>query len=259
MNEIVVADPRAGEQPVALARLSALRAIKLADVVAALGERMALSRTLAEAAQTFATAIYDVAPAELALVRTYALVPAAALTAAHRGFLSSRAAPTPLSPETPVLTLIGTRGAQREWNDPRGSRDHLCIPLISPEAVMAVPMIAALLTQLGLDLSWLMSKREVFARKLVGGFNGLFYVPDAARAADKLGRLIIPAQDFVAGNRIVTVFGNGGAYVDGTIVASIFFTRELLSYTDAERFAPLASTFKTRTSHLVAAARLFPE
>lgn len=80
---------------------------------------------------------------------------------------------------------------------------------------------------------------------------------DAARASDSLGRLIIPAQDFVAANHIVSVFGQGGAYVDGTIVASIFFTREALSRTDAERFAPLASMFKSRTSRLVAAGRLF--
>jgi hypothetical protein len=235
-----------------------LRTVDLAQLVAAVETRLSPAETLSEAAQSFADCIYETFPAELALVRTYAMVPGASLPADRRASLAAQGHDTALVPEARVLTLLGTRGIERSWNEPRRSRNHLCIPFTKPEAVMAVPMMAALLTQLGLELSWIGVTGDVFARRLVGGFNGLFYVADAARASDDLGRLIIPAQDFVAANRIVTVFGQGGAYLDGTIVASIFFSREALSRTDAERFAPLASMFKSRTSRLVASGHIFP-
>jgi hypothetical protein len=228
----------------------------IGDLPASLGFDLSRADSLAGAAQLLASFLYQKHSAELALVRTYAMVPASTLPASSLAFLAARGQGG-LPPDTRVLALMASRGAQRAWNNPADSRDHLCIPLQSADTLTAIPMMAALLTQLGMQVNWLRTSREVFARKLIGGFNGLFYVPDAAGASDELGRLIIPAQDFVKNNGVVSVFGHGGAYVDGIIVASIFFSREALSRTDAERFAPLASFFKSRTSRLVAMGRLF--
>jgi len=229
----------------------------MTDLVSLAGDRLSQSETLADAAHTFLSLIFDASPASFALVRTYVMVPWHALPAPYKAFLVSRNANADLTPETSVLALIATRGSVPEWNDVAASRGHLCIPLTTPDRVRGIPMVAALLTELGLDLNWLRAPRDLFARQLVGGFNGVFHVKDAATGADAEDRLIIPAQDFVSANRVGTVFGGGGAYYDGTVVASIFFTRETLTRSEAERFGPLASIFKTRSSRLVTSGRIF--
>src|SRR5262249_44898467 len=50
------------------------------------------------------------------------------------------------------LPLLATAGEEPEWNDRARSRRHQCIPLPSGERVAAMPMIAQLLRQLGVDL-----------------------------------------------------------------------------------------------------------
>lgn len=70
---------------------------------------------------------------------------------------------------------------------------------------------------------------DVNARRLLGGFNGVFYVDDASSARDAQDRLIIAARDFVAEHGVKTVFGMGGAYPDGTLLVIIVFAREHLT------------------------------
>src|SRR5262249_33148684 len=117
-----------------------------------------------------------------------------------------------LTGTTPVLCLVGTQGQAENWNDPRKSKQHQGIPLISVDFVDGVPMIARLLRELRVPLDWIESHD---ARRLVttiGSTIGLFFVEDAARAMDDKGRMVIPAVDFVFAYGVKTVFGVGGAY-----------------------------------------------
>ena len=91
----------------------------------------------------------------------------------------------------------------------------------------------------------------------MGGFNGVFYVADAATARDSQGRFIIPAQDFVAKYGVKTVFGLGGAYLGGALAACIVFAGEQLPRQQAERFAGLATPFKAATAELVRSRQYF--
>jgi hypothetical protein len=75
---------------------------------------------------------------------------------------------------------------------------------------------------------------------------------------DDRGRLVISAQDFVAENGVVSVFGFGGAYMrERHHLAVVVFAREQMTHQDAQLFAPLASTFKTLTMDMVEKGRLF--
>jgi hypothetical protein len=49
----------------------------------------------------------------------------------------------------------------------------------------------------------------------------------------------------------------GGSYIDGTLVAAIFFTSEELTREAAERFSALIAAFKLATAPLVQQGRLF--
>lgn len=213
------------------------------------------------AATLVARELYQRFAATTALARVYAVVPYRDADPGVRAFVdelvAKLATPEVLRPDTPVLTLLGTHGAKAEWCDRTRSQGHLGIPLVSAAFVQAIPMVARLLKELGVDLAWLDAAADVNARRLLGGFNGVFFVDDAASARDHLGRLIIPAQDFVEQEGVKSVFGMGGFYPDNTLIAIIVFAREHLKRSDVERLTSLISLFKGETFGVVRARKFF--
>ncbi len=219
------------------------------------------TRALENAAELVARQLYATFEATTALARVYAVVPYRDLVPSVAKFVDDLALKTGqadhIRPETPVLTLLASYGAKEEWRDRKKSQGHVGIPLVSAEFVQAIPMVARLLKELGVDLAWLDAAPELNARRLLGGFNGLFFVDDAATARDSLGRLIIPAQDFVEEQGIKSVFGMGGFYPDNTLIAIIVFARETLKRSQVERFTSLISLFKGETFGVVRARKFF--
>lgn len=232
-----------------------------AQTLEALRPQLSRATALEGAAALVAKTLYERFDGTTALARVYAVVPYREIEPPVAAFVDSLAATSGQSgevrPETPVLTLLGTHGAKSEWCDRRTSAGHRGIPLVSAEFVQAIPMVARLLKELGVDLAWLDAAPEVNARRLLGGFNGLFYVDDAATARDGLGRLVIPAQDFVEEHGVKTVFGMGGFYPDNTLIAIIVFARERLKRSQVERLTSLISMFKGETFGVVRARKIF--
>jgi hypothetical protein len=211
------------------------------------------------AAKSFVGAFFD-GFTDIALVRIFTVVPAGAVPARERAFaVRAAAGHLGFSDSTPVLTLLGTRGRDVAWNDRRVSNGHLCIPLLDRSFVDGAPMLAKLLADLDVDLSAFDDGRPIATRRLLGGKNGMFYVPDASTALDAQGRHIIADQSFVRRHSIRTVFGMGGAYLDGTLVTSIVFCTSAPSRLVVDRFPSLIVSFKIATAELVANQRLFEE
>jgi hypothetical protein len=215
--------------------------------------------SLERAAQQVAKRIHERFAEVAVLTRVYAVLKFGDLPADVTSFVETlgKDDPSRIVPATPVLTLLGTHGVKEEWCDRHRSRGHKGIPLLSGAFVDAIPMLARLLRELGIDLSWLDDAPEVATRRLLGGFNGTFYVQDAATARDGQGRRIIPAEDFVAEHGVKTVFGNGGFYPDGTLVVCIVFTRETLPRSTVERLASLISMVKGETFGVVRSRKFF--
>ena len=110
---------------------------------------------------------------------------------------------------------------------------------------------------LEIDLPQLTDGRPTIAtRRMLGGTNATFYVADAPKAVDSDGRQIIPDQTFVKTHGIRTVFGMGGAWLDGTLAVAIFFTTELLERLTVDRFPSLISNFKMATAKLAASGTM---
>jgi hypothetical protein len=195
----------------------------------------------------------------IVLARLFLVLPLGRLPAHEQTFAQriARGAPQ-VRASTPVLSLLGTSGRDPEWGNRHRSRGHLAIPLIDSAFVQGVPMIAKLLADLEIDLAALDDGKPIATRRMLGGRNGAFYVPDARTALDAGGRRIIPAEDFVNAQNVGTVFGMGGAYLDGTLAVAVFFTDETnLDRLIADRFASLISTFKMATAELLAAGRIY--
>lgn len=230
------------------------------EILDSLREEIGQSKTLEDAAQRLTRALYMRFEETTALARVYAIVPHRELPPSVTSFVEELVAANggaSPSPDTPVLSLLGSYGASEAWCDRRRSRAHKGIPLLSAAFVSGIPMIARLLKELGIELAWLDDAPEVNARRLLGGFNGVFFVDDAASARDAQGRRIIPAQDFVEHERIRTVFGMGGFYPDGTMVVVILFTREEIARSQVERLKSLISLLKGETFGAVRARHLF--
>lgn len=59
----------------------------------------------------------------------------------------------PPSDDVRCFTLLATAGDEPAWNDIASSEGHRTIPLLSVDAVAQIPMLAALIQQLGFELS----------------------------------------------------------------------------------------------------------
>lgn len=220
------------------------------------------SPTLEQAAHTCVSALYSALEQAIVLVRMFATVPFGELPPQNRksaqSYARARGVENLVDDETPVLSLIGTRGIEQSWNDRRLSKNYAAIPLASAQTIEAAPMMARLFHDMGLGLAWMDRQGSGSIEKVMqGGLSGLFYVEDALTSADDQGRKIIPVRAFVSKYNVVSVFGAGAAYLGGTFVTLIVFASEHVSRETAERFLPAIHTFKGATAGLVGRRAFF--
>ncbi len=158
------------------------------------------AHSLEEAAQQFVDVVYGNFNESLVLLRVFVTIPMAELPKEVCAFVEDLAkeAGVPMEQTSHVLTLLGTAGIASQWNNRESSKGHQGIPLATPDFVTSIPMMSALLEQLGFELGWIRGAPEIVAHK-IGRMSGTFYVPEASSTKDDNGRLIISAQDFVTG------------------------------------------------------------
>ena len=226
------------------------------------GRRLTGCACLEEAAQRLADLFYERYTESTVLVRVFATVRFDALPPPNQDFVRRMAARADaagaIADETLVLSLLGTRGANKSWNSRHDSQGHVGIPLAGAVFIETVPMIARLLKELGVTVEGVPDGRGRVTIRTVGSLRGVFFVDDASTARDDFGRSIIADQGFVAQNGVATVFGFGGAYMlERSFVAVVVFARERVPREIAERFAPLASVLKTATMLHVNDGRIF--
>jgi hypothetical protein len=217
---------------------------------------------LQEAAQTCARLLYEEFTESLVLARLFVTLPFGDLPARDRAFVTALADAKNITPllgeKTQVLSLLGTQGTRTLWNDRYQSQAHLGIPLVAAAFVESIPMVARLMSDMGIGSDLFDKFGADILVKNLGRAAGVFYVGDAATRLDAHDRKIVSAQDFVAAHDIHTVFGLGGSYLNGSFVTIILFTREIIEQAQAEAFMLLVNTFKTATLSLVMNGAIFP-
>lgn len=150
----------------------------------------------------------------------------------------ARALHAGVSPSTRCLVLVSTVGSQAPWCSRQESKGHQVIPLPSPEAVERLPMVAALLSQLGIDVGRLLGGSELMIDSHEKTFN-VFHVAEAA------GSSVIPAQrEFVEPYGVRSVLGCGGLFPDGELYAAIIFSRLPIGRETADTFRTLTLAMK---------------
>jgi hypothetical protein len=219
--------------------------------------------SLAESAQRMAEGLYDWAMGAIVLARVFAVVRFSELPALQRAFVdrllaARNIAGAAVAGSTPVLCLVGTRGAEADWSRIESSRGHLAIPLLGPQFVASIPMVARLLKDLGVAVQGVEGRAALLASRTPGTLSSVFYVEDAANARDDLGRNVIADQQFVRAHEVRSVFASGGAFMmEKSFAVVLIVARAHVPRAAAERFAPLASILKTATMGLVEAGHIF--
>lgn len=214
------------------------------------GQRRVLSDEprIAEVGEAIVEGLYAQFEESLALVRAFLTIPHGLLPPSKRGFAERLARSVgqeaDLGAHTPVHTLLATRGRRPEWNSPETSTGHVAIPLLSDKFVGGIPMMARLLKDLGLPLSWVQDAGAELKHQLLGAEAGCFWVGDAATARDELGRKIIPGEQFVAEQAVKSVFAVGGVVFGGAVLSLIFFSTEPVEMRVARGFMPLVNALK---------------
>ncbi|HEX8616627.1 MAG TPA: hypothetical protein VF911_03480, partial [Thermoanaerobaculia bacterium] len=123
-------------------------------------------------------------------------------------------------PELRCLTLIATRGDQPDWNSRLTSRGHRAIPLISVEMVQQAPMIAQLITQLGLPIANVVRPSRALLLDQEQTTHNVFYVSRALGSSH-----IVAQEEFVVRYGIQSVLGFGGLLASGDLFAVILFSK----------------------------------
>jgi hypothetical protein len=223
--------------------------------------RLERCNTLEESAQAWADLFYREFEESIVLARVYATIRFAQLPLDTQDFVRklarAKGVASDLVNDTFVLTLLGTRGSRPEWNDRKKSQGHAGIPLVHASFVESIPMIARMMAEMGAGIDWIDKHDTKVVVNTIGKLAGVFYVRDAKSAVDPKGRLIIPAQDFVATHNVKTVFGMGGAYLNGSFVVLVAFSRETIDKGRVEPLITLVNFFKTATMNAVAGGKLF--
>ena len=142
-------------------------------------------------------------------------------------------------PDLRCLTLLATAGDEPEWNQVESSRGHRVIPLPSEEMVLAAPMIAQLITQLGGVIANVLHPEPSLLLDTKDTSYNLFYVPRASGSP-----FIVAQKEFVEPYRIASVLGFGGLLASGDFFATILFSHVPISSQVADLFKVVGLNFR---------------
>lgn len=207
------------------------------------------ARTMEEAAERVVRTLYEQLKGPengeraCVLARTFVTVPYADLQPPQQDFARRLLPGIKEQPGIKCLTLLATAGDEQAWNSRRTSTGHSALPLPSVESIARSPMIAQLMTQLGVRVDALLSPDQGGAANLVvdsgqHSFN-VFHVPEARGSAH------IPAQrEFVEPYGVQSVIGFGGILPMGGLYATILFSRVPVTRESALLFKTLALNVK---------------
>jgi hypothetical protein len=180
----------------------------------------------------------DGAPA-CALVRFFKTHPYHDLPADLRGVVDAAAPEASANPDLRCLTLIATRGDEEAWNSRLTSRGHRAIPLVSVEMVQQAPMIAQLITQLGLPIANVVRPSRALLLDQEQTAHNVFYVPRAIGSPH-----IVAQEEFVLRYGIQSVLGFGGLLASGDLFAAIMFSKVPISPDVADQFRVVGLNLK---------------
>jgi serine phosphatase RsbU (regulator of sigma subunit) len=186
---------------------------------------------------------------DIILARAFQTVRYDALPPDLKEYVDQRMGPD--EPPERCLVLLGTDGDLPEWCDRRLSRDHRAIPLSGLDAVSSMPMVSALVEDLGVSMSTFLHGGEGLDVHRLDRDFGVFFVPEARGSNE------VPAQGFVREHGVESVLGFGGLLPGGDLFSIVLFTRTAAAPDVVHLFRTVAVAAKLALL-TAATAPLFP-
>jgi hypothetical protein len=174
-----------------------------------------------------------------ALVRFFKTHPYRDLAPELQEIARAAAPEAAMRPDLRCLTLVATRGQEPDWNEPASSRGHRAIPLTSVEMVQQAPMIAQLITQLGIPIAHVVRPSRELMLDQAEKTHNVFYVERAAGSPH-----IVAQETFVVPYGIESVLGFGGLLATGDLFATILFSKVPIPPEVAEHFRVVGLNLK---------------
>ncbi|HEX8154753.1 MAG TPA: hypothetical protein VF698_16595 [Thermoanaerobaculia bacterium] len=174
-----------------------------------------------------------------ALVRFFKTHPYRDLPEELQAVVRASSPEAPSIPDLRCLTLVATRGDEQDWNSRLSSRGHRAIPLTSVEMVQQAPMIAQLITQLGLPIANVIRPSRGLLLDVDQTAHNVFYVPRALGSPH-----IVAQEEFVVRYGIQSVLGFGGLLASGDLFAVILFSKVAIPPDAADQFRVVGLNLK---------------
>jgi hypothetical protein len=174
-----------------------------------------------------------------ALVRFFKTHPYGDLSEDLQAIVREAAPEAASIPELRCLTLLATRGDDPRWNQRQDSRGHRVIPLMNVEMVQQAPMIAQLITQLGIPIAEVVRPSRTLLLEAAQTNYNVFYVARALGSPH-----IVAQEDFVIPYGIASVLGFGGLLSSGDLFAMILFSRVAIPPEVAHQFGVVGLNLK---------------
>jgi hypothetical protein len=219
--------------------------------------------TAQELAQKFVDICYEHFQRSLVLLRLFSTVSYSAMSAQDRQLVDKRANTSGtmhlLRESTPILTILGTKGLNADWNERDKSQGFRCIPLVSSRYVASLPMLCMQFMSMKFDFN----KFDDWDALIVENgslceYSGMLYINDAGIDKDSQNRMIVPRQEFVANYGVKTVFGFGRGYSNRPTIVTLFaFTNEIFCKAVAEPFAQLLDAYTSASEALIENGAIF--
>ena len=137
------------------------------------------------------------------------------------------------------LTLLATAGELPAWNSRYQSERYKAIPLTDKNTIARIPMIAQVISQLGLDLDNVIKPDANLIAYLEQKIYNVFYVPDALESD-----YITAKSSFVVPFNVKSVIGIGGLLPSGNMFVVLMFLKNNVPRFTTNLLRPLALNVK---------------
>jgi len=137
------------------------------------------------------------------------------------------------------LTLLATAGELPAWNSRYQSQRYKAIPLTDKNTIARIPMIAQVISQLGLDLDNVIKPDANLIAYLEQKIYNVFYVPDASESD-----YITAKYSFVVPFNVKSVVGIGGLLPSGNMFVVLMFLKNHVPRFTTNLLRPLALNVK---------------
>ncbi|MBK8014626.1 MAG: PAS domain S-box protein [Deltaproteobacteria bacterium] len=226
--------------------------------------RLARRPIACEVVQAAVDAVFETFHESAVLVRAFMTLEYRRLSSAQKACATERArslgsrARHALGPNTPVFSLLASRGDEPNWRGVEFPGHCPYVPILRDDALGK--LTSTLLRDLGLVVQTSEENSDLTASELCMHRldAGVFCVGSPASVFDAASLASMPREGSSSAKDVQTVFGVGGRLLGGVMLVLLVFSRDVVELSTAQAFLPLMSQVRSVLVARGSMSRIFP-